>query len=55
MTGDLIRPETDTDVAEKLGVSQPVVHRVVNNIDANIIYHERMRARLGGCCDCLVI
>ena len=41
--GDLIRPETDTDVAEKLGVSRPVVHRVINNVDANIIYHDRGR------------
>jgi len=43
--GDLIRPETDSDVAEKLGVSQPMVHRVVNNIDANIIYNDRVKAR----------
>jgi hypothetical protein len=43
--GDLIRPETDTEVAEKLGVSRPVVNRVVNNVDVNIIYHDRVKAR----------
>ena len=43
--GDLIRPETDTDVAEKLGVSQELVSKVVNRSNDTIIDHERMRAR----------
>lgn len=43
--GDLIRPETDAEVAEKLGVSQPVVSEVIKNIDSNIIYHDRVKVR----------
>lgn len=43
--GDLIRPETDTEVAEKLGVDQSLVSRVVNNMNAHIIYHDRVKAR----------
>ena len=43
--GDLIRPETDSEVAEKLGVSQELVSKVVNRTNHSIIDHERMRAR----------
>lgn len=43
--GDLIRPETDSDVAEKLGVSRQLVSKVVNRANDSIIDHERMRAR----------
>ncbi|PSP87005.1 hypothetical protein BRC87_12280 [Halobacteriales archaeon QS_4_66_20] len=42
--GDLIRPETDTDVAEKLGVDWSLVSRVVKNVNAHIIDHERLKA-----------
>jgi site-specific DNA-adenine methylase len=43
--GALIRPETDSEVAAKLGVSQPLVNGVVKNITSNIIYHDRIQAR----------
>ena len=43
--GNLIRPETDTEVAERLGVDQSLVGRVVKNMNAHIIYHERIKAR----------
>jgi hypothetical protein len=43
--GDLIRPETDTEVAEKLGVSQQLVTRVVKDTNGSIIYHDRAKAR----------
>ena len=42
---EMLLAETDTEVAEKLGVSRPVVHRVCKNIDANIITHDRVKAR----------
>ena len=43
--GDLIRPETDGEVAEKLGVSRRLVSKVVNRGNDAIIDHERMKAR----------
>lgn len=43
--GDLIRPETDTEVAEKLGVSRELVNKVVNRGNDTIIYHDRVKAR----------
>ena len=43
--GDLIRPETDTEVAEKLGVSRQLVTRVIRNANGGVIYHDRARAR----------
>jgi hypothetical protein len=43
--GDLIRPETDTEVAEKLGVSQQLVNEVIKNTTGGIIYHDRVAAR----------
>ncbi|AFH21874.1 hypothetical protein OSG_eHP11_00135 [environmental Halophage eHP-11] len=43
--GDLIRPETDSEVAEKLGVDRSLVSRVVNNVNAHIIDHDRVKAR----------
>ena len=47
--GDDVDPSTIAgEVAEKLGVSRPVVHRVINNVDANIIYHDRVKAREQG-------
>ena len=39
--GDLIRPETDTEVAEKLGVSQQLVTKVCNRTNGSIITHDR--------------
>ncbi|UXF50921.1 MAG: DNA methyltransferase [Haloquadratum phage sp.] len=43
--GDLIRPETDSDVAEKLGVSRQLVSKVVSNANGGIIYSERIDVR----------
>jgi len=43
--GRLAGPETDTKVAEKLGVDRSLVSRVCKNIDANIITHDRVEAR----------
>jgi transposase len=43
--GDLIRPETDSDVAEKLGVNQSTVTRCVNNMREHIIYSDRVQVR----------
>jgi ParB-like chromosome segregation protein Spo0J len=55
--GDLIRPETDTEVAKKLGVSEDTVGRVfdesavgatvnvIKKSQARIIYHDRVKAR----------
>ncbi len=55
--GDLIRPETDTEIAKKLGVSEVTVGRVfdgsavgatvnvVKKSRAKIIYHDRVKAR----------
>jgi hypothetical protein len=55
--GDLIRPETNQDVAEKLGVGSTTVDRlfdsdmdgstleVIKNPHAGIIYHDRVKAR----------
>jgi len=43
--GDLIRPETDTEVAEKLGVNQSTATRVLKNMQAHIIKHARVKAR----------
>jgi|APHM01.1.fsa_nt_gi DNA modification methylase len=43
--GALIRPETDTEVAAKLGVSQRLVSGVVKNRNGSIIYHDRIQAR----------
>jgi ParB-like chromosome segregation protein Spo0J len=43
--GDLIRPETDTQVADKLGVSQELVTDVVNRSNGTIIDHDRVKAR----------
>ena len=43
--GDLIRPETDSDVAEKLGVDRSLVSQVVRNGNNPIIYHDRVKAR----------
>jgi len=54
--GDLIRPETDSGVAEKLGVDRSLVSRVIKNVNAHIIYHDRVKAsqhppRTAGRCD----
>ena len=43
--GDLIRPETDSDVAEKLGVDRSLVSQVVRNGNSPIIYHDRVKAQ----------
>jgi hypothetical protein len=55
--GDLIRPEKNQDVAEKLGVGSTTVDRlfdsdmdgstleVIKNPHAGIIYHDRVKAR----------
>jgi ParB-like chromosome segregation protein Spo0J len=43
--GDLIRTETDSKVAERLGVSRQLVTEVVNSANDGIIYHERLKAR----------
>ena len=40
--------ETDSEVAEKLGVSQQLVSKVVNRSNDTIIDHDRVKARLGG-------
>ena len=42
--GDLIRPETDTEVAEKLGVSRRLVSDVCSNGIGSIITHDRVTA-----------
>jgi len=42
---NLIRPETDTEVAEKLGVSQQLVSTVCNRTEGSIITHDRVKAR----------
>jgi predicted transcriptional regulator len=36
---------SDREVAEKLGVSQPLVSKVCNRINGNIITHDRVKAR----------
>jgi N6-adenosine-specific RNA methylase IME4 len=43
--GDLIRTETDTEIAERLGVTRQLVNGVVNNANSCIIYHDRVKAR----------
>ena len=43
--GNLIRPETDTEVANKLGVSRELVNQVIKNTNGSIIYHDRVKAR----------
>jgi len=43
--GTLVRTETDSEVAEKLGVSQQLVSEVVKNTTGSIIYHDRVKAR----------
>jgi DNA-binding transcriptional ArsR family regulator len=37
-------PDVD-DVAEKLGVDRSLVSRVISNVNAHIIYHDRVKAR----------
>lgn len=44
-TGALVRLEEQDEVADKLGVSQPLVSGVVNDISHDIIYHDRLKAR----------
>lgn len=44
-TGELVRHETDSEVADKLGVSRQLVTRVVKNANHSIIYHDRVTAR----------
>lgn len=44
-TGALVRHETDSEVADKLGVSQQLVSRVVKDTNHSIIYHDRVKAR----------
>jgi len=39
------RTETDTEIAEKLGVSRQLVTRVIKNATDSIIYHDRVQAR----------
>jgi ParB-like chromosome segregation protein Spo0J len=43
--GDLIRPETDKEVAGKLSVSRPLVTQVSENVNGNIIRHARLKAQ----------
>jgi site-specific DNA-methyltransferase (adenine-specific) len=43
--GDLIRPETDQEVADKLGVSRRLVSQVINSGTDAIIYHDHVAAR----------
>jgi ParB-like chromosome segregation protein Spo0J len=42
---DLIRPETNTEVAEKLGVSEALVTEVCKKFTSEIITHDRVKAR----------
>jgi len=41
----LVKTETDTEVAEKLGVSQQLVSTVCNRTKGGIITHDRVKAR----------
>jgi Iron dependent repressor, N-terminal DNA binding domain. len=43
--GDLLRPETDTEIAKKLGVDQSTVTRAVKSMQVRIIYSDRVTAR----------
>jgi len=43
--GALIRTETDTEVADRLGVDHSLVSRVIRNWNSPIIYHDRAKAR----------
>ena len=43
--GALIRPETDTQVADDLGVDRSTVTRVLDSVNAHIIKHARLKAQ----------
>lgn len=44
-TGALVRPETNAEVAKKLGASEPVVGEVVKKLADLVISHDRLKVR----------